>query len=175
MIVGYKSFSYDGVNQAGEKFEVGLNYHCNGIIKYNHNGFHMAKNFEDTIPFSDLVDEDGNFKMLHDIIIAEVEGSGNIDCVSDIYSDYYGYYDMYACSDMKVIRYLSREELISMALALPDYRMKRFVSYMELTREEISLFYGRYPIVDAAIEYYQKNNKEIYNSNNLQKIYSKYV
>ena len=94
--------------------------------------------------------------------------------VSEMYSDYYGYYDMYACSDIEVIHYLSRKELINMALHLPELKMKRFVAYTYLTEEEIKLFKGIYPIVDAAIEYYQRGNKEVYQVENMHKIYSNF-
>lgn len=174
MILGYKSFSYNGYNQFGEKMIEGKNYHCSGIIKYNHNGYHMSHFFEDTIPFSDKIDEEGNEKLLHNILIAEVIGYGNLDTVSEYYSDYYGFYDMYACSDIKILRFIPRDELINMALKLNELRMERFVKYCYLTDKELLLFRNIYPIVDLAIDYYHYENKKAYDLNNRSKIYQKY-
>lgn len=174
-VVGYKSFSSDYLNQAGEKLNVGCKYHYEGKIRYNKSGYHLATHFEDTIPFSDILDKNGNRNLLHDICIAEVIGSGIIDEVPDTYANYYGYYDMYACSDIEVIRYIPREELIKMALKLNEYRMLRFVSQCKLTKEEIKLFENKYPKVDMALDYYQKNIKDVYSTEeNRNKYYKMY-
>ena len=154
--------------------KAGNKYHCDGQIKYNYNGYHMATNFEDTIPFSDIYDSEGNKNKLHKVIIAEVIGNGDIDVVPEGFSNYFGYYGMYACSDIEIIRFIPREELISMALKLSNLRMKRFVSYCYLTEEELKLFEGLYVDVDAAIEYYHKNNKAIYYDDNFNKLLTKY-
>ena len=131
-IFGYKSFDSKGINQSGEKLMVGNKYHCDGNIKYNHNGYHFSTRFEDTIVFSDKVDENGNSNLLHDVVIAEVIGSGVFDEVPYGYSNYYGYYDMYACSDIEIVRFIPREELIIEALKLPEYRMERFISQKQM-------------------------------------------
>lgn len=163
---GYKSFDKNGLNQSNEKLIAGKKYHCDGIIKYNHNGYHFSTRFEDTIAFSD---KNSN---LHDVIIAEVIGSGDIDEVPYGYSNYYGYYDMYACSDIEIIRFIPREELIFDALNLPEYRMERFISGIKLTDEEIKLFERIYPSVDMAIDYYHRNIKDTYyNKKKYNKIY----
>ena len=165
-IFGYKSFDSKGINQSGEKLMVGNKYHCDGNIKYNHNGYHFSTRFEDTIVFSDKVDENGNSNsnLLHDVVIAEVIGSGMIDEVPYGYSNYYGYYDMYACSDIEIIRYIPREELIFNALQLTENRMIRFVSGIKLTEEEIKLFENIYPSVNMAIDYYQRGKKDTYHN-----------
>lgn len=173
MVRGYKSFASNGTNQAKQVMEAGKKYHCNGKIRYNKNGYHMANRFEDTIPFSDLVDSEGNSNDLHDVIIAEVVGSGDIDTVSDMYANYYGYYEMYACSDIEIIRFIPRDELIKMGLELNNERMERFVSYLKMTPEELKQFQGINVKVDAAIEYYHNDNKDIYNPENINKLYKK--
>ena len=174
MIRGYKSFAYNYTNQAGEIMQLGKLYHCPGKISYNHNGYHMASRFEDTIAFSDKVDEDGKEKLVHDVVIAEVIGSGEIDEVSDSYADYYGYYDMYACSDMLIVRYIPREEVIKMALKLPPNRLERFVSNYELREGELELFKGIEASIDLAIEFYQEGNADAYSIVNRNKVYSSY-
>ena len=173
-IKGYKSFAFNYTNQAGEVMEEGHTYHCDGPIKYNKNGYHMALHFEDTIAFSDTVDENGQPKRLHDVIIAEVIGSGEIDKVDPSYSDYYDYWDMFACSDMEIVRFVPRLELIKKALNLDSKRMKRFVSNTKLSDYEISLFRDVNPEVDLAIQYYQEGNEEAYSTENINKVYENY-
>lgn len=171
-IFGYKSFDSNGTNQAKEKLIVGNKYHCDGDIKYNDNGYHFSTRFEDTIAFSDKIDKDGNSNLLHDVIIAEVIGSGIFDEVPYGYADYYGYYDMYACSDIEIIRYIPREELIYKALGLSEYRMKRFISNIKLTEDELKLFENIYTEVNMAIDYYHKGNKDTYyNREKYKKLY----
>lgn len=154
MIQGYKSFSLNKENNYGFKFEEGLTYHIDGDIVFGTkgNGFHFAKNIEDTLRYS--IDN-----KQRDIVIAEVIGYGTIVEGSD---EYYGYYDMYSVSDLKIVKFLTREEVLEIAINLSVYRMKRFVSLFKLNEDEINLFYGIYHEVDLAIEYYQLGNKEVY-------------
>ncbi len=154
-INGYKSFNSDGTNIAGKILLPGHIYHCDGDIRFgpSGNGFHFAKNIEDTIRYSDY----GNF--LRQIKIAEVIGSGIIDKGTD---EYNGYYDLYVASDLEVVRYLPREEIIALALALPSYRMIRFVSLFKLYPSEISLFEDIYHEVNLAINYYQRGMEDTY-------------
>lgn len=155
-IKGYKAFAMDGTNVKGIIFPPGR-YHCDGNISFgtHGNGYHFAKRLEDTIRFG-IVDD----KLVGNVLIAEVIGSGTIAEGTD---EYYGYYDMYSASDLEVIRYLSREEIIQYALSLHDSkRMERFVSKYYLTEEEQQLFYGIYEEVDLAIDYYQRNKKNVY-------------
>lgn len=165
-INGYKSFNNDGTNIIGEILLPGNIYHCDGEIKFGPygNGFHFAKNMEDTIRYSDY----DNF--LRKIIIAEVIGSGIIDEGSD---EYNGYYDLYAASDLEIVRYLSREEIISLALTLPSHRMVRFISLFKLYPSEIPLFENIYHDVDLAIDYYQRGIKDVYNKE-YTKLYTNY-
>lgn len=164
MIVhGYKAFASDGTNSYGTVFPVGK-YHVDGKISFGPrgNGFHFAKRMEDTIRYGRIDDS------LGDVLIAEVIGSGAIEEGEDSYG---GFYDLYSASDIDIIRYLDRSEIIYMALQLPDYRMVRFVSYFRLTDEEISLFYGKYVNVDLAIDYYQRGMKDVYDIENVRQRY----
>ena len=113
VIYGYKAFAADGTNIALEIMPLG-DYHYDGIIKFGSNGYHFAKNLEDTIRYSGT----------NNPLIAEVIGSGIIDEGSD---EYYGYYDVYAASYIKVVRYLTRTEILEYALQLNVHRMKIFI------------------------------------------------
>lgn len=126
VIHGYKAFASDGTNIALQIMPPG-DYHYEGKIKYSKSGYHFAKNLEDTIRYSGTENP----------LIAEVIASGTIDEGSD---EYYGYYDVYTASDIKIVRYLSREEILEYALKLNPPRMKRFIVGFELTEEELDLF-----------------------------------
>lgn len=158
-IIGYKALDKNGCNIHGLKFIPGFNYHCDKPIQFgpNGNGFHFAKRLEDTLRY---VDSD---KILRKPLIAKVIGYGKIKEESD---EYNGYYDLYSAENIKIVKYLSRDDIIKYASYLYykrfDERLKRFVSLYELSKDEIKLFEGKYICVDLAINYYQKNNENAY-------------
>jgi hypothetical protein len=155
-IFGYKCFEKDLINIYGKKFSVGKIYVAPGIIKFgtHGNGFHMCKNIEDTFRYFDTSKTD--------ICVCEVIGSGNIDEFND---EYNGYYEMYAVEKLKITKKLSRQELIQMGLNLDEIRVRRFISTLVLTTDEISLFkekFNKSKDILNAIAYYQENDKEVY-------------
>ena len=154
-IKGYKSFDVDHTNCYNSYFEEGKSYHVEGQIIYgvHGNGIHFAKRLEDTIRFS------GTSDTLKDVAIAEVIGDG---IIVEGYDHYNGYYDLYCCSDLEVVKFLTREEIIEHALTLGEFGMERFVSQFRLESDEIDLFMGKSIRVDNALEYYQRGNKDIY-------------
>lgn len=148
---GFKSFNLDKSNCYGKIFLENEKYHCDGEIKFgpHGNGFHFAERFEDTIRYSGIPEKGS----VRDVLIAKVVGSGIVVSGFDEYNDYY---DMYSCSDLYIEKFLTREEVISLALNLNELRMCRFVSLFRLTSDEISLFRNRCYIVDRTLDYYQK-------------------
>lgn len=166
-IHGYKAFAPDMTNRFGKKFPVGK-YHVDGDISFgvHGNGIHFAKNIEDTIRYGKIDDGVG------DVTIAEVIGSGIIVEGEDSYG---GFYDLYCASDLEILRYLTRVEIINIALNLSPHRMERFVSYFRLTPQEMELFYGIDLHVDAAIDYYQKGIKDVYYTENINKRFMRNV
>lgn len=154
-VYGYKCFNKALINRYGKKFEVGKIYVAPGIIKYGENGFHLCKNIEDTFRFFDTSKKD--------IVICEVVGSGKI---VEYFDEHNEYYNMYCVEKLKILKELSREELIKMGLSLDELRAKRFVSTLSLSKDEVNLFkerYDKYVDVMDAIAYYQENDKDIYN------------
>lgn len=115
-IKGYKAFNADLTNRYGIPFEEGKKYSVNGHAVFgNHgNGFHFCERLEDTLRYFDAMDGE--------VLFAEVVGSGDIVEYSD---EYYGYYDMYAATEIEVLRVLTREDIINMYLSVPGYRMVR--------------------------------------------------
>lgn len=130
-VIGYKGFNKDFTNRYGDKFEVGKVYHADGEIKWGNygNGFHLCMHIEDCFRY---VDPDIS-------VITEVIGFGKMEEYED---DYYGYYDMYVCENLKIVRVISREEIISMMLNTYDLRKERFIRDFNLTEEELELFKG---------------------------------
>ena len=87
-------------NRYGMTFEEGKEYSVSGEIVFGNlgNGFHFCQRLEDTLRYVNA--------MNGDVLLAEVIGSGEI---KEGYDDYYGYYDMYVASDLKVVRVLDRD------------------------------------------------------------------
>lgn len=156
-IQGYKAFSLDHNNCYGVHFEVGQ-YHIDGPIVFGTNGtgYHFSKNLEDTIRFAGDPDPKG----VRDVAIAVVIGSGDI---VESYDSYGGFYELYSASDLEIVKFLTREEIIEIGLSLTGMRLKRFVSYFKLEEEELKYFTGINLDIDLAIDYYQKNIDEAYN------------
>ncbi len=130
-VIGYKGFNKDFTNRYGNKFEIGKVYHADGEIKWgnNGNGFHLCTNIEDCFRY---VDSDTS-------VITEVIGFGKMKEYDD---EYYGYYDMYVCENLRIVRVISREEIISMMLHTYADRRNRFIRDFNLTEEELKLFEG---------------------------------
>ena len=130
-IHGYKCFNKNLTNAYGKKFEVGKEYTTIGNLKFGDegNGFHLAKNIEDTFKFFDTSQKD--------ICVCEVIGSGKILKNDD---EFYEYFDLYCVKNLKIVKQLTREELIRLGLMLNPESAKRYVSTLSLTTEEKELF-----------------------------------
>ena len=166
-ILGYKSFNENNKDISGKVLEEEKSYHANGMIKYgiNGNGYHFAKKLEDTLRYQ-LNDDD----FLTRPNIAKVIGFGDI---VESFDEYYGYYELYAASNIKILKYLKEDEIIAYALKLNETRMLRFVSLYRLNSDEIKLFKNKYLSVDLALLYYQMkiyNTYELFHSNNYEKV-----
>lgn len=166
-IIGYKSVDKNYKDISGNILEENKNYHVDGNIVYGNggNGYHFAKKLEDTLRYQ-LNDE--NFLTRPNI--ARVIGFGDI---VESFDDYYGYYDLYAASNIKILKYLTDDEIIAYALKLNETRMLRFVSLYKLSSDEIKLFKNKYLYVDLALLYYQMkiyNTYELFHSNNYNKV-----
>jgi len=158
-VVGYKCFALDAdgnlINRYGSTFCVGNDYHADGDIKFGNygNGFHMCQNFEDTFRYFDCCEE--MYGVPYGIILCKVVGSGDIDCYED---DYYGFYNMYAVSDLRILSIVSKKELIQMADNLNDERLKRFINLFGLVPQKYNYFLSKYEgnnLVTKHIKYYK--------------------
>lgn len=161
-IYGYKSFNSDGTNMVGKKFSPGIIYHVDGDISFGPrgNGYHFASRLEDTIRYCD------SDSILSSPVIASVVGSGIIVEGEDLYN---GYFDLYVSSDIEIIKYLSREEILEYALELNELRLNRFLSLFKLTEDEIKLFEGKDSFIDDTINYYQRGKYDTYQKRHMLK------
>lgn len=150
MIKGYKSLDKNLKNMYGFQYEIGKKYILNGELKWKENGFHFCTYMEDTLRY--IKDFNTDFK------IVEVIGSGDIVKYDD---EYYGYYDMYASSVLEIIREIKREELINEIINSNVFRVKRLISSIKLTEEELFLIKEKYKNLDDIINYYQYNQKNL--------------
>ncbi len=142
---GFKALNKDLTNRYGYKYLVNKNYKLNGDLKWQQNGFHFCIRPEDTLRYVDSWSD--NF------VVTEIEANGELELYED---DYYGYYDMYVSSEMKILRVLSREELFEMVFNSNNVdRVKRLASSIVLTQDEIDLIKDVYPLAISTIEYYQ--------------------
>ena len=151
-VKGYKAFNLDKTNRYQRPFVEGETYRTEGLIKFGNdgNGFHMCKNLADVFRYFDS----------ENVVVAEVEGKGNYDLYED---EYYGYYDMFASSEYKIIRVMSREEIVREVLTSKNiFRQKRLLERMRLTEEQLKLFKGLSEELDDVISYYQYHDTEVY-------------
>ena len=149
---GYKVFYNGLIDSFGNKHTIGTKYKLDGEVKWSQNGFHFCKRPEDTLRNFD----DFNNKLE----IALIHASGNIVEYDD---EYYGYYDMFASSEYKIIRVMSREEIVREVLTSKNiFRQKRLLERMRLTEEQLKLFKGLSEELDDVISYYQYHDTEAY-------------
>ncbi len=153
IIKGYKVFNKNLVNRYNFKFQVDKTYEILGKLKYGNNGFHFVKNLEDGLRYFDAFN--------NDIDIAYVESQGE---VVEYVDDYYGYYNLYVTSKLKILKLLKREEIINIMLNTDVYRIIRFIQGFKLKKPEIDLIlnYFPYDLVLTNIEYFQFNDKEAF-------------
>jgi len=155
-IHGYKCFNKNLTNRYKVKFKVGKTYTVTGPIKFGNdgNGYHMCERLEDTLRFYDAMNSE--------VTICEVIGK---DETLEYYDEYNGYYDMYSVRTIKIVKKLTREEIINIMLNTYDERLKRFISLYKLNDEELNLLRTIYKDNDQIIryiEYFQENRLDAF-------------
>ncbi len=106
-MIGYKAFNGDGTNRYGKKFEINEKYHEDGEIlaRFGNTGrgYYYCTRLADVFRFFDDKEE---------IKVGVIEASGTIDHCIDEYYDY----EIFACSDIKLLKYLNRKEILNLLL-----------------------------------------------------------
>ncbi len=153
-ITGYKILNTNMTTRFGNKLEIGKIYIADGVIKFGKNGFHFCKDIENTFRYMDA--------QKNEVAICTVVGSGKIE---EGYDDYNEYYDMYAAQKIEILKRLTRKEIVTIGLNLPQYKAMRFIGGFHLTDKEIELFEQKFVknknVLDI-INYYQKSKDKIY-------------
>lgn len=159
-IKGYKAFNPDKTNRYGIPFEEGKTYSVDGPIRFGNtgNGYHMCTKLCDVFRYFDYDDN-------NEVMIAEVIGNGKHMKYDD---EYYGYYDMYSVEKIKIVRFLTREEIISNMLNSNEYETLKFLRTFKLNKDEILLFYNKYKDdyrILMALLYHQMDCLNVYERN----------
>ena len=158
-IVGYKAFNSDKTNRYKKTFELNKLYQVTGDIKFGvcGNGYHLCTNICDVFRY---------FKKSLNISVALVVGSGKYDVFND---EYYGYYNMYATEYIKIIRFLSREEIINKVINSTENDIIKFIVTSKMSENEIKLFINLFKCniqILKYILYYQLTQKDVFNIDN---------
>jgi hypothetical protein len=155
-MIGYRAFNADCTNDLGEKFEVNETHHVDGVIsaKFGQkgNGYYFYTDLADVFRFEDPDKE---------IKVAVVEASGSIDRVKDEYNNYL----RHACSDLKVIKYLSREEILNIVISEGVHSIDKFIRTYNLTNDETDVLLDNIRGENWLIErvlWYQGGMKDIH-------------
>ena len=151
-IKGYKAYT-NMMDKYGNTYELQKEYSQNGDIKFGINGFHFCTHIADVFRYYDGFDSDTN--------ICEIEGYGELNKYDDEYNEYF---NMYASSKIKILKSLSREEIIDAVLEENIFAALRFIQGYKLTEEEMQRFIQKYQnqIIQDYINYYQKNKKDTF-------------
>ena len=162
-VKGYKAFNIDATNRYGKPFTEGGTYRVTGDIKFGNdgNGFHMCTALSDVFRYFNATEEE--------VLVAEVTGRGQMMSFDD---NYYGYYDMYACEEITIDKFLKRNEIIEKMLNSPSSQVKKFIVTCKLTSEEAIMFARKFRgdiDVIKTLLYYHFRNEEIFKQNNNEK------
>lgn len=142
---GYKALETGLVNRYGFQYEIGNTYILDGDLEWRKNGFHFCSYPEDTLRYVNGYNDN--------IVIVRVDGSGQIIAYDD---EYYGFYDMYASSIMKILRVVPRKEVFNQIInSGVNRRIERFITLTKLSEEEKKIILNMYPDIEPLIKYYQ--------------------
>lgn len=154
--LGFKAFNGDCTNRYGKKFLEGVEYSFDGQLQYgsSDNGFHFCNNLEDTFRFFDSFNDE--------VIIGKIVADDKIISTDDTF---YGYYGLCVTNRIKVLKFMSREEVVDYGLSLVGDRLYRFIRGYKLTPDDIKMFQDKFSddyIAIANIEYYQLGDKKAF-------------
>lgn len=154
-MIGYKGFKKGLINNYDKQFEVGKTYSVEGEIAFGltGNGYHFSQNIYDV------------FKYIYpkgEIEVALVSTNDKGKDLINSEDDYYGYYDLYCCRNLKIERIISREEVIDLILKSPKEGIIKFISSEDMSIEECKKFLSFDSDIIKAIKYFQLGDKDVY-------------
>ena len=155
-MIGYKAFNSDGTNRYGKEFKVGRKYHIDGEIVARFgsegNGYYYCTHIADVFRF---------FPYDEDVKVGVINASGIIDHVYDDYNDY----EIYACSDMRLVNYLTRNEVLQLIILDGSYSISKAIKTYKLTDEEKDIVLnnvrGDFSLIEEVL-WYCFDKKDIY-------------
>lgn len=144
---GYKALIDNLTNRYGYHYEIGKKNILNGELKWGENGFHFCLWPEDTLRYVDGFNDN--------VVFAIVEAGGELILYED---EYYGFYDMYASSEMTIIDVLNKHEIFNIIVdsGVP-FRVERMISLLKLDESEQEQIIKKYPGLIDTINYYQSD------------------
>ena len=150
--MGYKAFN-NMQDRFGNTYQLDVVYEVVGPVKFRKNGFHFCKNIEDVFRYYDGFDDN--------TVVCRVVGFGELDEYDD---EMHEYFDMYSSSKLRILKVLSRNEILQTVLNNGVVSMLRFISGYKLTDEEIDIILSMYheTLVEDYISYYQRGDKEVF-------------
>ena len=152
-MLGYKAFDENLINRYGKEFELEKEYTIDGEIKFGSNGFHFCTYLEYTLRYVD-----GS-----NAVITIVESLGDLQKYDD---EYNGYYDMFVTNKIKIIKVLTKEDILKYMFKLPEFRIIRLISlYFQFSEDDLQMLemlYLNNDNVMKAIRYYQRNELDAY-------------
>ena len=116
-----------------------------GFICYNN----MIRNIANKNPYTINLYLEDAFRNYNDSSIYLVEGKGEGRHVPDLVDEFLERYDF---EEIKILKKMTREEIVEYGLRLDGKRLERFLSYFKLTDEEKDLF----------VNNFDKNSDEMY-------------
>ncbi len=143
-IIAYKVF-FKGLknNLDGINYEIGKEYQTTSDLQYMKSGFHMCKNPEDCFRFIRPVETD--------VDLALVRGFGKtygFDAGYKSYDDTLGY--IYITEKMEILKVLTREEILDLAIKMSPISLKTFLDLYPITPEESDYLKDNYIYQDVS-------------------------
>ena len=149
VVNGYKSFFikngklFDGYDR---EYEIGVTYHQDGEIKYGKNGYHFCIRPEDTLSYSNGI---------NDIVVCEIAGFGHMYSVDNEYRDIY---DIHVAENFKIKRVIPDNELKDMIRKHGFFAIEEYIKAKAyfLSNEDVE------SIIDKLDEYEKEKIRKKY-------------
>lgn len=142
---GYKVLKNDLTNRYGFKYEIGKKYILDGELKWSKNGFHFCVRPEDNLRYVDGFN--------NEIVFVLIDAGGKLVLFED---DYYGYYDMYASTEIELLKIVDRKVIFKDIIESKNQnRIQRYSSLIKLYNYEKEYILNHYPDLKSTIDYYQ--------------------
>ena len=151
-VIGYKAFD-NMKDRYGNEYATDIIYEIPGMVNLRKEGFHFCEHISDVFRYYNGFDDN--------TVVCKVVGMGELDKYDDEYNEYF---DMYESSKLRILKELSREEILEAACNDGIFSVLRLISSYKLTEEEINTILSRYNdnAIKDYIDYYQRNDEQAF-------------